>query len=147
MYGVRLIPAAEVGDRAEYELDPQAGFAFPSTLKDAIARGMGALVDAVVSRIAETMDGGHLLDVAIRHQLSVGVRTAVEAFVNRLDGSESISLELYVAHGRAHRIDGRSIEELLSLYRLGGLAALEYTRDLSEARALDTVTLLRITEE
>jgi hypothetical protein len=104
---------------------------------NALIHQEAALVTAVHDRIAATSDPE---DCA---------RPAIAGLIRRLSEGEAaqIDLEPFAAHARAHRIAGGSLKELLSVYRLGGLAVLEYARGMPEARALDAGTLLRFTAE
>jgi hypothetical protein len=65
-------------------------------------------------------------DAATRRNLRLGARAAVDCFLARLAGrSAPADVALFVAHGRAQQAAGRTLTELLSFYRLGGLAMWE----------------------
>jgi hypothetical protein len=111
--------------------------AMRNKLVDALVREEKAVVEAVIDRIGAQ---GDLDDCA---------SPAITDVINRfgLGGLDHTVLEPFVAHARAHRIAGGSLRDLLSLYRLGGLAVLEYARRLPEARSLDAEGFARFTED
>ena len=105
------------------------------------ARAQGeALATLAVERVARELG----LDFATRRNLEIGTRAAVERFLDVLeDPAAEIDTALYVAHGRAQCAAGRSLRELLGIYRTSGLvlweavAAMPGTERLSGAQALE----------
>jgi PucR C-terminal helix-turn-helix domain len=120
----------------------------PSTFVSALIREEEVLVDAVSDRIAGAGNGQDPAALT-RRDLEDCARPAVAGLIHRLGLGDAgqIGLEPFVAHARSHRMAGGSLRDLLSVYRLGGLAVLEYARNMPEARSLDTGTLLRFTAE
>ena len=122
---------------------------FSSTLVNSLIREEHALVDAVNHRIARVADGQDRVGAPKLRDFDDCARTAVAGLIARLsvgDGGH-IRLEPFAAHARAHRIAGGSLRDLLSVYRLGGLAMLEHARTMPVARSLDSATFLRLAEE
>lgn len=84
------------------------------------------------------------LDYATRRNLEIGTRTAVDRFLDVLEQPDAeLDTALYVAHGRAQCAAGRSLRELLAIYRTSGLvlweamAAMPGTERLTGAQALE----------
>ncbi len=111
----------------------------------------GELATAAVDRVLTELP----IPPATRRNLEVGTLAAVDACLARLaDPAVAIDTELFVAHGRAQCASGRSITELLALYRLSGLAMWEHIEQLpssgdltgSQALALGGL-LLRLIEQ
>lgn len=82
-----------------------------------------ALAGAAVDRVTDELT----LDHATRRNLEVGTLAAVDAVLGLLDdpGGE-IDVALFRAHGGAQCAAGRSVTELLALYRLSGMAMWEH---------------------
>ena len=107
--------------------------------------------DSAVERVL----GELRLPVATRRNLEAGVLAAVDAFLARLAApGGSLDTAIFTAHGRAQCASGRSITELLALYRLSGVAMWELietlpsSEQLSGAQALSLGgVLLRLVEE
>jgi hypothetical protein len=85
------------------------------------------LADDVLERFAAGAGPDGAPDAATLRNLRLGARAAVERFLARLRGDAlpDEGVELFVAHGRAQQAAGRTLTELLSFYRLGGLAMWE----------------------
>jgi hypothetical protein len=85
------------------------------------------LADDVLERFAAGAGPDGAPDAATLRNLRLGARAAVERFLARLRGDAlpAEGVELFVAHGRAQQAAGRTLTELLSFYRLGGLAMWE----------------------
>lgn len=84
------------------------------------------------------------LDFATRRNLEIGTRTAIERFLDVLESPDAeLDTALYVAHGRAQCAAGRSLRELLLIYRSSGMVlweavgAMPGTDRLTGAQALD----------
>jgi hypothetical protein len=85
------------------------------------------LADDVLERFAAGAGPDGAPDAATLRNLRLGARAAVERFLARLRGEAVAAggVELFVAHGRAQQAAGRTLTELLSFYRLGGLSMWE----------------------
>ena len=85
------------------------------------------LADDVLERFAAGAGPDGAPDAATLRNLRLGARAAVERFLARLRGDAlpDEGVALFVAHGRAQQAAGRTLTELLSFYRLGGLAMWE----------------------
>ncbi len=84
------------------------------------------------------------VDLATRRNLEVGTQEAVDRFIAVLsDPQAPLDTALYEAHGRAQCAAGRSLRELLGIYRVSALAmweamsALPGTERLRPAEALE----------
>ncbi|MBO9532141.1 MAG: helix-turn-helix domain-containing protein [Solirubrobacteraceae bacterium] len=105
------------------------------------ARAQGAVLAATA---VERVTGELGLDFATRRNLEVGTRTAVDRFVGVLEDPEAeLDTALYEAHGRAQCAAGRSLRELLAIYRATGLvlweavAAMPATDRLTGSQAME----------
>jgi PucR-like helix-turn-helix protein len=95
-------------------------------LRELLSAHVDALADAVLERFAAGAGPAGAPDAATLRNLRLGARAAVDCFLARLAGERAIAdLALFVAHGRAQQAAGRTLTELLSFYRLGGLAMWE----------------------
>jgi hypothetical protein len=95
-------------------------------LRDLLAAHLDELADAVLTRFAAGGGPHGAPDAATLRNLRVGARAAAVCFVARIGGERvPADLSLFVAHGRAQQAAGRTLTELLSFYRLGGLAMWE----------------------
>ena len=100
--------------------------AFSADLRTVLAAHLDELADAVLERFAAGGGPEGAPDAATLRNLRVGARAAAVCFVARLGGERApADLDLFVAHGRAQQAAGRTLTELLSFYRLGGLAMWE----------------------
>jgi hypothetical protein len=105
-------------------------------LRDVLAAHLDELADAVLERFADGGGPEGAPDAATLRNLRVGARAAAVCFVARLGGERApADLDLFAAHGRAQQAAGRTLTELLSFYRLGGLAMWERTTALLPASA------------
>src|SRR4051812_379465 len=107
-------------------------------LPDLLSGHVDELADAVLERFAAGAGPDGAPDAATLRNLRLGARAAVDCFLARLAGEGTpADLALFVAHGRAQQAAGRTLTELLSFYRLGGLAMWERsTALLPQATAL-----------
>jgi PucR C-terminal helix-turn-helix domain len=108
-----------------------------------IARAARAQGEVLAALAVDRVVGELGLDFATRRNLEVGTRAAVARFIGVLDDPDAdIDTALYVAHGRAQCAAGRSLRELLAIYRTSGLvlweamAAMPGTERLTGAQAL-----------
>jgi hypothetical protein len=84
------------------------------------------LADTVLERFRAGEGPAGAPDAATLRNLRLGARAAVDCFLARLAGEPTAAeTELFVVHGRAQQAAGRTLTELLSFYRLGGLAMWE----------------------
>jgi PucR C-terminal helix-turn-helix domain len=110
--------------------------AFSADLREVLAAHLDDLADAVLERFADGGGPEGAPDAATLRNLRVGARAAAVCFVARLGGERApADLDLFVAHGRAQQVAGRTLTELLSFYRLGGLAMWERSTALLPASA------------
>jgi hypothetical protein len=103
------------------------------------------LADAVLDRFAAGAGPDGAPDAATLRNLRLGARAAVDTFLARLAGERTpADLALFVAHGRAQQAAGRTLTELLSFYRLGGLAMWERSTGLlPQAATLPAAEIFR----
>ncbi|WCB94261.1 hypothetical protein DSM104299_02992 [Baekduia alba] len=96
-------------------------------LPDLLVAHSDELADAVLERFAAGAGPDGAPDAATLRNLRLGARAAVDCFLARLSGHSPVPADvaLFVAHGRAQQAAGRTLTELLSFYRLGGLAMWE----------------------
>jgi hypothetical protein len=94
-------------------------------LRDLLGAHLDELADAVLQRFAAGVGPHGAPDAATLRNLRVGARAAAVCFVAKIGGGRAGDLGLFVAHGRAQQAAGRTLTELLSFYRLGGLAMWE----------------------
>ncbi len=105
------------------------------------ARARGSeLAGLAVERVVRELG----LDYATRRNLEIGTATAVDRFLDILeDPDATLDTALYEAHGRAQCAAGRSLRELLAIYRSTGMvlweemAAMPGTERLSGTQALE----------
>ncbi|HEY4094925.1 MAG TPA: helix-turn-helix domain-containing protein [Baekduia sp.] len=84
------------------------------------------LADTVLERFRAGEGPEGAPDAATLRNLRLGARAAVECFLQRISGAQAVAeVDVFVAHGRAQQAAGRTLTELLSFYRLGGLAMWE----------------------
>lgn len=103
----------------------------PSDLGPLAEQARGArenLARAAVDLVTQELS----LDHATRRNLEVGTLAAVDAVLDLLDapGDGHIDVALFRAHGGAQCAAGRSVTELLALYRLSGMAMWEHLSTL-----------------
>ncbi|MDX6733119.1 MAG: hypothetical protein QOC54_3067, partial [Baekduia sp.] len=106
--------------------EPQAPKGGAIDLGELLREHVDALADAVLERFRAGEGPAGAPDAATLRNLRLGARAAVDCFLARLAGDRAAAeVELFVAHGRAQQAAGRTLTELLSFYRLGGLAMWE----------------------
>jgi hypothetical protein len=116
--------------------EPQPIRIGPVDLGELLHAHVEDLADAVLERFAAGGGPEGAPDAATLRNLRLGARAAVDCFLARLSGArEPADLALFVAHGRAQQAAGRTLTELLSFYRLGGLAMWERSTALLPAAA------------
>jgi len=120
----------------------------PPTLAAALRPTLPELSDAIIAAIGEEVPAyARPLEGPFGRALRVGVRTALARFV---DGIEDPSNEdpdarrLYVELGRAEFRGGRSLDALLSAYRLGARLAWERFVAAGEAAGHEPATLYHL---
>jgi PucR C-terminal helix-turn-helix domain len=104
------------------------------------------LADRVLVEVRRAAPGDAPLDPVTLRNLRIGARHALGSFAALLQSGSAAdpSLALFEAHGRAQRAAGRSMEEMLAFYRLGGLAIWRASMKLPLARSIDAQSLLRL---
>lgn len=114
-----------------------------------LERQADQLADRVVAEVRRAAPGETPPDSLTLRNLRVGVRYALASFRARLQSGSNVDpeLALFEAHGRAQRAAGRSAEEMLAFYRLGGLAIWRAAMNLPVARSIDVQTVLRLGAE
>src|SRR3954452_23340923 len=120
----------------------------PPTLATALRPALPELTDAIIAAIGEEVPAyARPLEGPFGRALRVGVRTALARFV---DGIEDPSSEdpdarrLYVELGRAEFRGGRSLDALLSAYRIGARLAWERFVAAGEIAGHEPATLYRL---
>ena len=104
-------------------------------LPDLLVAHSDELADAVLERFAAGAGPAGAPDAATLRNLRVGARAAVDCFLARLGGEPATAdFGVFVAHGRAQQAAGRTLTELLSFYRLGGVAMWERSTALPNAK-------------
>ena len=87
------------------------------------------------------------IDEATEHNLRVGARTAIEQLFRAAEGaSGSGDRQLYLAHGRAQRLAGRSLDEMLGFYRLGALVVWRRAAGLGGPGGLNVEQMTRLAD-
>jgi hypothetical protein len=106
-------------------------------LRGLLSRHVDELVGAVLERVAAGGGPEGTPDAATLRNLRLGAMAAARCFLARLDGDPAAPADvaLFEAHGRAQQAAGRTLTELLSFYRLGGLAMWERSTALLPADA------------
>jgi hypothetical protein len=117
----------------------------PPSLAAALRPALPELSDAIIAAIGEEVPAyARPLEGPFGRALRVGVRTALARFVNGIEDPSSEDPEarrLYVELGRAEFRAGRSLDALLSAYRLGARLAWERFVAAGEAAGHEPATL------
>src|SRR3954464_5304606 len=101
----------------------------PPTLATALRPALPELTDAIIAAIGDEVPAyARPLEGPFGRALRVGVRTALARFVDGIEDPASEDPEarrLYAELGRAEFRGGRSLDALLSAYRIGARLAWE----------------------
>src|SRR5215218_7130325 len=120
----------------------------PTSLAAALRPALPDLTDAIIAAIgAEVPAYAQPLEGPFGRALRSGVRTALARFVDRIgdpSGEDADARALYVELGRAEFRGGRSLDALLSAYRLGARLAWERFVAAGEAAGHEPATLYRL---
>jgi hypothetical protein len=120
----------------------------PPSLAIALRPVLPELTDAIIAAIGEEVPAyARPLEGPFGRALRVGVRTALARFVSRVErsnGSDADTRGLYVELGRAEFRSGRSLDALLSAYRIGARLAWERFLAAGEAAGHEPATLYRL---
>src|SRR3954462_8477446 len=120
----------------------------PPGLATALRPALPELTDAIIAAIGEEVPAhARPLEGAFGRALRVGVRTALARFVDGIEDPSSEDAEarrLYVELGRAECRGGRSLDALLSAYRLGARLAWERFVAAGEAAGHEPATLYHL---
>src|SRR4051794_18514035 len=120
----------------------------PTSLAAALRPALPELTDAIVAAIGAEVPAYALpIEGPFGRALRVGVRTALARFVDRIEdpsGEDAEAPALYVELGRAEFRGGRSLDALLSAYRLGARMAWERFVAAGEAAGHEPATLYRL---
>jgi PucR C-terminal helix-turn-helix domain len=120
----------------------------PPSLAAALRPALPELTDAIIAAIgAEVPAYARPLEGPFGRALRVGVRTALARFVDGIEDPASEDPEargLYVELGRAEFRGGRSLDALLSAYRIGARLAWERFVAAGEAAGHEPATLYRL---
>src|SRR6476619_1180915 len=120
----------------------------PPSLAAALRPALPELSDAIIAAIGEEVPAyARPLEGPFGRALRVGVRTALARFVDGIEdpGSEDADARrLYVELGRAEFRGGRSLDALLSAYRIGARLAWERFVAAGEAAGHEPATLYRL---
>src|ERR671926_452858 len=152
-----LAPESEVGGassghdaptRKESVRSRQMSAELPPSLAAALRPALPELTDAIIAAIgAEVPAYARPLEGPFGRALRVGVRTALARFVDGIEDPSSEDPEarrLYVELGRAEFRGGRSLDALLSAYRIGARLAWERFVAAGEAAGHEPATLYRL---
>jgi hypothetical protein len=122
--------------------------ALPPSLAAALRPALPDLTDAIIAAIGTEVPAyAQPLEGPFGRALRVGVRTALARFVDRIEdpsGEDAEAHELYVELGRAEFRGGRSLDALLSAYRLGARMAWERFVAAGETAGHEPATLYRL---
>ena len=117
----------------------------PPSLAVALRPALPELSDAIIAAIGEEVPAyARPIEGPFGRALRVGVRTALARFVDGIEDPSSEDREarrLYVELGRAEFRGGRSLDALLSAYRLGARMAWERFVAAGEAAGHEPATL------
>src|SRR3954451_1061745 len=120
----------------------------PPELADALRPVLPGLADEIIVAIGhEVPDYRRPLEGPFGRALRVGVERALRRFVDALVDPGSIGAgarDTYVALGRGEMRAGRSLDALLSAYRLGARIAWERCVEAGQAAGHDADTLYRL---
>jgi hypothetical protein len=120
----------------------------PPSLAGALRPALPELTDAIIAAIgAEVPAYAQPIEGPFGRALRAGVRTALARFVDRIEdpsGEDAQARTLYVELGRAEFRGGRSLDALLSAYRLGARMAWERFVAAGEAAGHEPATLYRL---
>ena len=120
----------------------------PPSLAAALRPELPELSDAIIAAIGEEVPAyARPLEGPFGRALRVGVRTALARFVDGIEdpsGEDPEARTLYVELGRAEFRGGRSLDALLSAYRLGARLAWERFVAAGEAAGHDPATLYHL---
>src|SRR5919198_6024273 len=122
--------------------------ALPPSLATALRPVLPELADAIIAAIGrEVPDYARPLEGPFGRVLRTGVERALERFVDQIERPEADNAstrETYVALGRAEFRGGRSLDALLSAYRLGARLAWERFVAAGEAAGHEPATLYHL---
>src|SRR4051794_34450853 len=120
----------------------------PPTLATALRPALPELTDAIIAAIGQEVPAyARPLEGPFGRALRVGVRTALARFVDGIEDPSSEDPEarlLYVELGRAEFRGGRSLDALLSAYRIGARLAWERFVAAGESAGHAPATLYRL---
>jgi hypothetical protein len=121
----------------------------PSELADALRPGLPSLADEIIVAIGkEVPEYARPLEGPFGEGLRYGVERALGRFVEALVDpgvvDDSSRREVYVELGRGEMRAGRSLDALLSAYRLGARIAWERCVDAGQKAGFDPDTLYRL---
>jgi hypothetical protein len=120
----------------------------PPSLAAALRPVLPELTDAIIAAIGTEVPAyARRLEGAFGRALRVGVRTALARFVDGIQdpaGEDPDARRLYVELGRAEFRGGRSLDALLSAYRIGARLAWERFVAAGEAAGHEPATLYRL---
>jgi PucR C-terminal helix-turn-helix domain len=127
-------------------MDPER---LPSELADALRPGLPALADEIIAAIGqEVPEYARPLEGPFGKGLRFGVERALGRFVEALVHPEAVDSgerrDVYVELGRGEMRAGRSLDALLSAYRLGARIAWERCVALGQDAGFDPATLYRL---
>src|SRR5215207_3642967 len=122
---------------------------FPPTLAAALRPTLPQLAAETIAAIgAEVPDYARPLEGPFGRALRLGVERALSRFVDELEGAGATAgdgaSEIYSALGRAEQRAGRTLDALLSAYRLGARLAWERFVETGEAAGHEPATLYRL---
>jgi hypothetical protein len=121
----------------------------PPELAVALRPGLPGLAEEIIEAIGrEVPDYARPLEGPFGRALRVGVEMALRRFVEALVTPDAVddprSRETYVALGRGEMRAGRSLDALLSAYRLGARIAWERSVEAGQAAGFEPAVLYRL---
>ncbi|WP_445148508.1 PucR family transcriptional regulator [Baekduia sp. Peel2402] len=122
----------------------------PSELADALRPGLPALAEEIIAAIGrEVSEYARPLEGPFGQGLRFGVERALGRFVDALVDPQAAAesdprREVYVELGRGEMRAGRSLDALLSAYRLGARIAWERCVEAGQRAGFDPATLYRL---
>ncbi len=120
----------------------------PPDLRERFAPLLGGAEEEVLAEARRDPPIGLAqIDEATEHNLRVGARAAIEQLFRKAeDAPGSGDRQLYLAHGRAQRLAGRSLDEMLGFYRLGALVVWRRAAGLGGPGGLNSEQMTRLAD-
>jgi hypothetical protein len=114
----------------------------PAQLRAALVPAIPMIVDAVIAAIRGEERRAGRPESALERNLRLGLTHAVERWFAA--ASPSADTDLHFALGRAHARSGRSLDELMSFYRIAARTAWLRTSEVGAAEGIEPEYLYRL---